>query len=383
MMVLGDAHGPADDGPPGFAVDRGGLADRVAFEPGLLLDLRPRRGIDRLQIGIDGMGVLGDEVAIEHRRSAAPQRFAFPLQQVLGDAAQYGQIAAKVGAQVEAVGWRVLVGEHLDGLLRMLESFQAAFAQWIETDHLGTALQRLAQRFEHARVVGAGVLAKYEDRIGVVEIFQRYRALADTDGFGEGDAAGLVAHVRAVGKVVGAEAAAEQLVEIGRFVAGPAGCVEGCLVRAGQAVQVSRDQRERIIPGDRPIAVAGRVITHRFGETPLVFEPVIALLTQLADAVAGEEGGIHAAARGFPVHRLGAVLAELHRTGLRRIAPGATGAVEAAVLVGLEHGADVLQRIAAAEPGAGHAAQGAPAASRAGVGLEAGGGMVAGHAAHG
>ena len=59
----------------------------------------------------------------------------------------------------------------------MQESFQAAFAQRIETDHLGTALQRLAQRFEHARVVGAGVLAKYEDRIGVVEIFQRYRAL--------------------------------------------------------------------------------------------------------------------------------------------------------------------------------------------------------------
>ena len=131
-----------------------------------------------------------------------PQRFAFPLQQVLGDAAQYGQIAAKVGAQVEAVGWRVLVGEHLDGLLRMQESFQAAFAQRIETDHLGTALQRLAQRFEHARVVGAGVLAKYEDRIGVVEIFQRYRALTDTDGFGEGDAAGLVAHVRAVGKLL-------------------------------------------------------------------------------------------------------------------------------------------------------------------------------------
>ena len=82
-----------------------------------------------------------------------------------------------------------LVGEHLDGLLRMQESFQAAFAQRIETDHLGTALQRLAQRFEHARVVGAGVLAKYEDRIGVVEIFQRYRALTDTDGFGEGAAA--------------------------------------------------------------------------------------------------------------------------------------------------------------------------------------------------
>ncbi len=176
------------------------------------------------------------------------------------------------------MSWRVLVGEHLDGLLRVLEAFQPALAQWIEADHLSAALHSLTQWFEHARMVGAGVLAENEDRIGVIEILQRHRALADADGFGQGHAAGLVAHVRAVGKIVGAEAATEQLVEIGRFVAGPTGRVEGCLVRAVQAVQVMGDQRKGIVPADRQVAVAGDVVTDRFAQAALVFEPVIALL---------------------------------------------------------------------------------------------------------
>ena len=48
----------------------------------------------------------------------------------------------------------------------MLEALQATLLERVEAHHLGTALDRLAQRFEHARVVGAGVLADDEDRVG-------------------------------------------------------------------------------------------------------------------------------------------------------------------------------------------------------------------------
>ncbi|MCY1435802.1 hypothetical protein D9M71_519100 [compost metagenome] len=106
------------------------------------------------------------------------------------------------------------------------------------------------------------------------------------------------------------------------------------------------------------------------GQAALVLQPVVALLAQLADAVAGEEVRIDAAAGGLPVHRLGAVLAELHQAAFRRLAPGAAGAVEAAVLVGLEHGADVLHRVLAAQPAPGDALQRAPAGGGAVVGLD-------------
>ncbi|MNF71693.1 hypothetical protein D3C84_536490 [compost metagenome] len=181
-----------------------------------------------------------------------------------------------------------------------------------------------------------------------------------------------MAHVRAVGEVVGAEGADEQLVEVGRLVAGPAGGIELGLVRAFQAAQVAGDLGEGLFPADRYIVVGLAVVAHGLGQAALVFEPVVALLTQLADAVAGEEGGIHPALGGFPVDRLGAVLAELDAAVLGGVAPGAAGAVEAAVLVGLEQRAEVLERLFAVQPEAGDAFQRAPAGRGARVGFVAG-----------
>ena len=111
--------------------------------------------------------------------------------------------------------------------------------------------------------------------------------------------------------------------------------------------------------------VGGRVVAHRVGQSALVFEPIVALLGQGTDAVLGEEGRVHRTAGGLPVDRLGAVLAELDHVASRRFAPGTTGAVEAAVLVGLEHHAQVLEGILAAQPGLGHALERAPTGGRA------------------
>ena len=64
----------------------------------------------------------------------------------------------------------------------------------------------LLQGGEHPGVVGARVLADDDDQVGLVEILEGDAALADADGLGERGAGGLVAHVGAVGQVVGAEA---------------------------------------------------------------------------------------------------------------------------------------------------------------------------------
>ena len=79
---------------------------------------------------------------------------------------------------------------------------------------------------QHARVVGAGVLAGDQDAVGVREVVDGHRALADADGLGQGRARGFVAHVGAVGQVVGAEAAHQQLIEERGLVAGAARGVE-------------------------------------------------------------------------------------------------------------------------------------------------------------
>src|SRR3990167_596498 len=120
------------------------------------------------------------------------------------------------------------------------------------------------------------------------------------------------------------------------------------------------DQGEGGVPADRLVVIADSVITLRFGQAALVFKPVIALFTQLADAVTGEESRVHPAFGGFPVNRLGAVLAELDPPVFRRITPGTAGAVETAVLVGLEQRTQVLERLLTVQPEVRHAAQRTP-----------------------
>ena len=185
----------------------------------------------------------------------------------------------------------------------------------------------------------------------------------------EGHAAGFVAHVRAVREVVAAKGADKQLIQVGRFVAGAAGGVELGLIGVLQRIQVLGDQGKGGVPTDRLVMIAGGVIAHRLGQAALVFQPVIALLTQLADAVTGEKGGVHTALGRFPVDRFGAVLAELDVAVFRRITPGAAGAVEAAVLVGLEQGTQVLEGLLTVQPEVRHAAQRAPTGGCAGVGF--------------
>ena len=204
MAMLGDAHRPAHDYPLATAVHARGQLDVGQRQAGLRLDVLPRRGIYHCQVLVDAMAMFGNESMVEHGRFALGLGFAFPLQGELGHAAQHRHVAAQCRAEERGVGRPVTVGQHLQRVLRVLETLQATFLQRVYAHHLGATLHRIAQRVEHARVVGAGVLAPDENRVGMLEIVEGDGALANPDALPEGHATGLVAHVRTVGEVVGA-----------------------------------------------------------------------------------------------------------------------------------------------------------------------------------
>ena len=67
-------------------------------------------------------------------------------------------------------------------------------------------------------MICAGVVADAEDGIRVVEVFQRDRALANSNRVRQADTRRLMAHIGAIGKIVGAEFPGKELVEKRGFV---------------------------------------------------------------------------------------------------------------------------------------------------------------------
>ena len=132
-------------------------------------------------------------------------------------------------------------------------------------------------------------MADDEDRLGMREVVEEHRPFADTDAFGKTDAGRLVAHVRAIGKIVGAETACEKLVHERRLVRGASGGVELSLVRVVEGIELAADDGERLIPTGRHIMVGREVVAHRFGQTPLQLEPMITLLFEFTDGVGRKE----------------------------------------------------------------------------------------------
>ena len=216
----------------------------------------------------------------------------------------------------------------------------------------------------------------------MLEVVVRDGRLADAESLAHGRARGLVAHVRAVGQVVGAEGAHEQLVEEGRLVRGATRGVERRLVGGVERVELGRDDLEGVVPGDGLVVVGSGWLVDRLGETPLHAEPVLALVEQVVDGVLGPEGARNENRRRLPGDRLGAVLAELRDLAVVGVGPGAAHAVEAVLLVQRRqqlHGAgdaQLLDRWLHRVQDAGHArrpALGAPTSRSASVTSSTGG----------
>ncbi len=349
MLVLGDAHAPAGDHAAGVDVGVAGLADLGFGQARFGLDGGPRFSAHVGGEGVVAAGVPGHEVVIDDGGLAAAARRVVALDHVLDQALDGGQVAADADLVVFGADARRAQREHFDLALRIGKALQPALAQRVERHDGRAALGGLAQLAEHARVVRPRVLAEDEDRVGLSEIVEGDGALADADAAPHARAGGLVAHVGAIGEVVRAVRAHEQLVEEGRLIAGAAGGVEDRLVRIGQRAQVLRDQGEGGVPFNGDVFVGGRVVDHRVRQAPLVFQREIGPPGQLAHGVLREELGRGAAGRGFGRHGLHAVFAELEGGGMVAVGPGAAGAVEAVRLVGRQQrlgalGGDALRQ---------------------------------------
>ncbi|MNY15276.1 hypothetical protein D3C86_1484800 [compost metagenome] len=160
-------------------------------------------------------------------------------------------------------------------------------------------------------MVGAGIVAEAEDRIGMIEILQRHRAFADADGFRKADAGGLVAHVGTIREIVRPIGAHEKLIEKGGLVGRPAGCIEFRLVGVVELVEFLRDQIEGVVPRDWLIAIAFGIVMQGKGQTAGILQLVIRPLPQFGNRMLGEKFGSGSFRRRFPGDGLGAVFAEL------------------------------------------------------------------------
>ena len=337
MLVLRDPHAPAGDDAAGLDVCIAGLADFVFRQARFGLDGGPRFGAHVGGKDVEATGVLGDERVIDDGGLTAAARHVIALDHVFDDALDRCQVTTDADLMVFGADAGGAQRQHLDLALRIGKALQPALAQRVERHDVRAALGGLAQLAEHARVVRPRVLAEDEDGVGAGEIIERDGALAHADAAPHARAGGLVAHVGAVGEVVRAVRAHEQLVKEGRFIAGAAGGVEDRLVRIGQCTQVLRDQREGGVPFDRDVLVTGGVVDHRVREAPLVFQRVIGPVGQFAHGVLCEELRRGAAGGGLGRDRLHTVLAKLERGGVVPIRPGAAGAVEAIGLIGRQH----------------------------------------------
>jgi hypothetical protein len=274
----------------------------------------------------------------------------FGLQQQVAEGLEQREVPAHLDLQV-FVSQRRAAAHHTGERLRVAEVEQAGLGQRVHRHHLAAVVLAFLQRGQHAGMVGAGVLPYDEDQLGVVDVIQRYRALADADGRVQRGAGGLVAHVGAVRQVVGAQRAGEQLVHERCLVGRAPGGVEDAAVRRAGA-DVLPDQLEGICPGDRRVVRLPFPDDHGFAEPALVAQPVLGLSRQLGDGMLRPELRPHGPQGVLFGHSFGAVLAEFGCLALLvRLRPRTARAVKTAALVepqqrlrraghaGLRHGA--------------------------------------------
>ncbi len=329
LAVLGQAHRPARDGPARGRQELGDAFDLLAGKSGGGEDGRPVQVPDVRRVLLVPLGVVGDEVPVDHRPGFGP----LPLHQQVPHRAEQREIPTDPDL-AELVGQPDPPPQHAPEVLGVPEAEETRLRQRVDRDDPGAPGLRPFQGRQHPRVVRAGVLPDDQDQVGLVDVVQAHRALADADGLGQGRARGLVAHVGAVGQVVGAQAADEELVQERGLVAGPARGVEDGGVRVGLGGEFLGDHREGLVPPDGFVVVGALPEHHRFGEPSLLAQPVVRAGGQVRHRVPGEELPGDPAAGGLLGDGLGPVLAELGGVpAVSGLGPGAAGAVEAVPLV--------------------------------------------------
>jgi hypothetical protein len=235
----------------------------------------------------------------------------------------------------------------LQGALRIDEGLESCFLQRVDADDEAAVVLALFERAEHARVVGAWVLANHQDEFGDVEVFERDTALADAECGRKRGSAAFVAHVGAVGEVVGAISAHKQLVHKCGLVACAAGGIKCGFIRGGQFLELSADLFEGIHPGDGGVVAAAMGEVHRLCDAAGLAKLIILPAGQLLDTVMQEKIGCDTLFCGLLSEGLGTVFtifAEARPVAVR-VGPGASAAIEAVFLI---HARDYAESCACA-----------------------------------
>ena len=254
------------------------------------------------------------------------------VEHTLRDGLQQCHVAAEANLQ-KLVCYLGAVANHPAHPLRVLIAAQAGLGQRVDRNDLRTSIFGFFERGEHARMVGAGVLADDDDQVGFRKVVVADRALANADGHAHGPAGGFVAHIGAVRQVVGAVSAREQLVGECGLVGGAATRVEGGLVGRVKALELGGDHLKGLGPTDRAVVVAAGGLVDGFDQTALHTQPVLALLPKVVQGMLGPETCRDGDRSGLPGDGLGAVFTEFEDLTLARVGPGAAHAVESVFLV--------------------------------------------------
>ncbi len=132
--------------------------------------------------------MLRQEVGIQDAGLSRVDATLVLLEQVLGQRLEQGLVAAHPDLY-ELIGDRGAVTDHTTRDLRVLEPHEAGLGKRVHGDDRRALHLRLLEGAQHARVVGAGVLPRDDDEAGVVDVFDRHRALADAERLRQRDAA--------------------------------------------------------------------------------------------------------------------------------------------------------------------------------------------------
>ena len=252
--MLGNTHAVGDDGGPGFGVSHGDLGQGFARQAGLLFDILPAGGMQILGEGGESLGMLGNKPVVEHIALLLLQ-----LQQRFGDPFQRRRVTAGPHLVVGRSDRRRAPGRHLHHVLRVGKTLQRPLTQRIENDNRHAAAGKLMQGAHHPWVVGARIMADGDHQLGLVKIVEGDGAFANPDRLRQAHAGGFVAHVGAVGEVVGAILAGVQLEQPRCLIGRPARGIELDLIRL-QAAKDLADAGEGLLPRHRTQSIAGAVV---------------------------------------------------------------------------------------------------------------------------
>ena len=181
--------------------------------PALDLDIAPGCGLDLLPERREPFGV-----------RSTNGRVAAAFEHVFGDAGQQREIAADVRLHIEA---RDLAAEHqASWIARHTEVHEPDLLRRIDDDDVAAAAAHRHQAAQQPRMVRRRIATDEDEEIAALDVLELHGGGARSEACRQTDAARLVAVVRTVVDVVGAERPRQQLQHESRFVRRAAAGVE-------------------------------------------------------------------------------------------------------------------------------------------------------------